>query len=435
MLKNNVSKKTLILYYISIVLTRTEALINPTVVSYIVESFELRDSTYLLRALSFAVVSNLILLLGLSGKRLYYSKIIAEFRYNFKAKIFKSFLTSERIQKNDLLSAIEKDSLQIEDNYIEPTVIIISSIGFTLVSIIYALYKDLRLGLLFIVFYSLPALMSNFGSKKLNSYSEKLAASNKDFLNCLEDLSLGSKVIKSYDKGDFFTKIYLKFLNKDLDQYRDYEKCRVKNSLVINSVDIVSSIIPLILGGFLAFKGNLDSSRFIAIYLVSYNIGYQFQELAYYVNTRSSSKYLLDNYGFINSKPDKEKEEKADPGPIFPIEIKNLSFSYEDKKIFDNFNLTINENDKLAIIGESGSGKSTLLNLIFGNLEPSSGEILFNSKKLSKDEIRTFTSYISQESYVFNMGFLQNISLSDDFDGKFSPLIARLRLSHLLGKK
>lgn len=273
MLKDKVSKKTLSLYYLSIILTWVEALINPVIVSLIVESFELKNINYLSKALVFGIIANLVLLLGLSGKRFYYSKIIAEFRYNFKAKIFYKFLNTDEIDKDQVLAAVEKDSVQIENNYIEPTFIIISSVGFTSVSIIYALYKNFLLCLLFIVFYSIPAILSNYGGKKLNKHSENLANSNKDFVNCLEDFRLGNRVIKSYASFDFFVKIYLKFLRKDTDQYIKFEKRRTKNSIVINFVDIVSSTIPLILGGFLYFRGNIDPSKFIAIYLVSYNIG------------------------------------------------------------------------------------------------------------------------------------------------------------------
>ncbi|MDY6065642.1 MAG: ABC transporter ATP-binding protein [Finegoldia sp.] len=431
MLKNNVSKKSLSLYYISIILTWIEALINPVIVSLIVESFEVRNVNYLFRALIFGIVSNLILLLGLSGKRYYYSKIIAEFRYSFKSKIFYKFLKSEEFNKDEVLSSIEKDSVQIENNYIEPTVILISSIGFTSVSIIYALYKNLLLGLLFIVSYSIPALLSKYGSKKLNTGSEKLAKTDKDFVECLEDFRMGCKVIKSYGKFDFFIKIYLKLLRKDVDQYKEYEKRRTKNNIVINFVDIVCSTIPLILGGFLAFRGSIDSSKFIAIYLVSYNIGYQFQEMAYYINTRSSSKFLLDKYKRINKDDSYKVTEEVRVDNVFPIKLNNISFSYGKKQIFKDFNLTINNGDKIAIIGDSGSGKSTLLNLLFGYEKPKSGEILFNGKRLNMREVRSFTSYISQESYVFNMKLKENISMSENFNQNKLYIINQLKLNKL----
>ena len=46
------------------------------------------------------------------------------------------------------------------------------------------------------------------------------------------------------------------------------------------------------------------------------------------------------------------------------IEIKDLSKSYGDKEILKNINLTINDNEIVAIIGKSGCGKSTLLRCI-----------------------------------------------------------------------
>ncbi len=60
------------------------------------------------------------------------------------------------------------------------------------------------------------------------------------------------------------------------------------------------------------------------------------------------------------------------------IEIKDLSFSYEEggKYIIENLNLTINEGEFVAILGHNGSGKSTLAKLINGIISPTVGDIL-----------------------------------------------------------
>ncbi|KAJ4848358.1 ABC transporter F member 5 [Turnera subulata] len=58
------------------------------------------------------------------------------------------------------------------------------------------------------------------------------------------------------------------------------------------------------------------------------------------------------------------------------LAIKNLEFSYEDKMLFDNANLTIERGEKLAIIGPNGCGKSTLLKMIMGLEKPTRGEIV-----------------------------------------------------------
>ena len=59
------------------------------------------------------------------------------------------------------------------------------------------------------------------------------------------------------------------------------------------------------------------------------------------------------------------------------IIIKNVYFSYEDKKVFtlNNINFEILKGSNLGIIGKSGSGKSTLVSLLIGLLEPDKGEI------------------------------------------------------------
>jgi peptide/nickel transport system ATP-binding protein len=56
--------------------------------------------------------------------------------------------------------------------------------------------------------------------------------------------------------------------------------------------------------------------------------------------------------------------------------IKNLTFGYtKDKLIYENFNLKIERNQLISIVGASGSGKSTLFELIGKNLRPISGKI------------------------------------------------------------
>ena len=52
------------------------------------------------------------------------------------------------------------------------------------------------------------------------------------------------------------------------------------------------------------------------------------------------------------------------------IRVKDLSFSFADKVIFKNINLTIAKGDKIAICGSNGAGKTTLINLLLKALKP-----------------------------------------------------------------
>ena len=87
------------------------------------------------------------------------------------------------------------------------------------------------------------------------------------------------------------------------------------------------------------------------------------------------------------------------------IEIENLTFNYQDKKIIENFSYNLLRNDRIGIIGNNGLGKSTLLNLIVGKLEPTTGNIkigqtvkigYFSQETIDMDERLRAIEYIKE---------------------------------------
>ncbi|MGL5377007.1 MAG: energy-coupling factor ABC transporter ATP-binding protein [Cetobacterium sp.] len=60
------------------------------------------------------------------------------------------------------------------------------------------------------------------------------------------------------------------------------------------------------------------------------------------------------------------------------IKLDNINFSYEDKKIFQNFSLALEAGKFYSLLGKNGSGKSTLIKLILGIEEPESGTVAIN---------------------------------------------------------
>ncbi|MCG3670597.1 ABC transporter ATP-binding protein [Aliarcobacter butzleri] len=58
------------------------------------------------------------------------------------------------------------------------------------------------------------------------------------------------------------------------------------------------------------------------------------------------------------------------------IDISNLSYSYNSKRIYENLNLQIKEGTIFGLLGKNGVGKSTLINILMGFLKPNSGKCL-----------------------------------------------------------
>ncbi len=282
----------------------------------IIDSFQAKNLMILWQTLLLGILGNILILLGLAGKRYYYAKVIADFNKKLKGKMFAAFLYDNQLSDKDILSDLENDVKQIEEN-----------------------------------------------------------------------------------------------------------------------IDVFCSVFPIIIGGFMTYYGKLTPASFVAIYLVSYNIGYQFQELSYFINTRKSSKNLCDKYQFLAES--KNREEKVVIKNCFPIQFERVSFSHQGKVILSDFSFTIHSGEKIAIIGESGSGKTTLLNLLFGFLKPDSGQITFNRKDLNPETRQQIGSYILQESHYFdNLSFYDNISLGEPLHSeKMKEILSKVHLLYLKDKK
>ena len=76
------------------------------------------------------------------------------------------------------------------------------------------------------------------------------------------------------------------------------------------------------------------------------------------------------------------------------IEMENVSKGFGDRQLIKNFEYTFRKGDRIGIVGQNGMGKSTLLNMITGELEPDSGQIV-------KGETVQF-GYYKQSDLVFN---------------------------------
>lgn len=114
---------------------------------------------------------------------------------------------------------------------------------------------------------------------------------------------------------------------------------------------------------------------------------------------------------FVDEKKDEDK--KPDVDVINDIELKNLSFQYdEDSKILKNINLSMKRGDSVAIVGENGAGKTTLIKVLAGLYKPTAGEIYVNGKdfnNFSSESIYKRTSILFQDYFVLPGTLLENM--------------------------
>lgn len=97
------------------------------------------------------------------------------------------------------------------------------------------------------------------------------------------------------------------------------------------------------------------------------------------------------------------------------IELKNVNFSYvKDKKLIEDFNLSVKNGQRVAIVGPTGCGKTTLINLLMRFYEPDSGQIVIDGKPYSEVKLKSLRSNIGmvlQDTWLKAGTIKENIAL------------------------
>nr|MBO2469656.1 zinc ABC transporter ATP-binding protein [Bacillota bacterium] len=87
------------------------------------------------------------------------------------------------------------------------------------------------------------------------------------------------------------------------------------------------------------------------------------------------------------------------------VQLQGVTFSYGDRPVLEDINLTVTHGEFLGIVGPNGGGKSTLIKLILGLLKPNRGEIRLFGEPLSRFRDWSKIGYVSQKANSFNTGF------------------------------
>lgn len=102
------------------------------------------------------------------------------------------------------------------------------------------------------------------------------------------------------------------------------------------------------------------------------------------------------------------------------LQAKNLSKTYGEQTALSNLNLTINEGEIFALLGQNGAGKTTTINCFLGFIEPSGGSVSINGVSVADNALETkkYIAYIPETVMLYaNLTGLENLAFFSSLAG------------------
>ncbi len=176
-------------------------------------------------------------------------------------------------------------------------------------------------------------------------------------------------------------------------------------------------------GGIFVIDGSLTPGEIIAFITYSTYVINPFMALLNFNMIIANVIPSIERFKkFMDLETEQCNLNSAMPLPDTPIiELKDITFCYSEKVIFNKINMQIKYGEKIAIIGDNGSGKSTLINLILRLFSPTTGKILLNNVDIDQYDIKEYRNMFSvvlQNNYIFSDSIKNNIDLFGKCDNK-----------------
>ena len=345
--------------------------------------------------------------------------------YDVKNQIFAHYQSLDQTfyKKNrtgDLMNRISEDVSKVRMYYGPVIMYGTNAIVLFLVIIAYmysvapqlTVYSLIPLPILSIFIYKISNLINLKSTKVQESLSDLSSYSQESFS--------GISILKSFNLQ---RKIFDKFENFAMSSYWNnlsLAKIQAWFFPIILFLIGLSNLIVIYIGGREFINGNIEIGV-IAEFIIYVNmltwpvtlVGWvtsivkQAEASQKRINEFLDSRSSLED-GHLSIKDRNSKN----------IVFKNVTFTYQRTgiRVFDSFNLEIEEGKTLGIIGKVGSGKTTLLDLLSRVYDPEKGSILYNNKDIRSfkiNNLRGLFSYVPQNNFLFSDSIYKNIQFGN----------------------
>lgn len=327
------------------------------------------------------------------------------------------YFTEQR--KGDVMSRMTNDIGELENSIVGTMEGFIKDPLNIIIILATLIFISPPLSLFLFIFLPLTGLIIGRVSRSLKRHSNTAAIMLGEALSILDETLGGLRVIKAFNAEK---RLQTKFNSTNNDLFHLRNRMQFRRDLASPLSEVLGVMVlcgilwfggRLVLGG----QSGLKAEAFIMYVGIFTQIINPAKALSTsFYNMQKGSAAITRIEEILNAPVKVDENVNGLELSAFRncIEFKNVNFSYEDKVILTNINLTIEKGKTIALVGSSGAGKSTLADLIPRFHDVTTGEILIdgvNIKDYSLHSVRKQMGIVTQEPILFNDTIANNIAL------------------------
>ena len=329
------------------------------------------------------------------------------------------FFTEKK--RGDITSRMTTDLVEIEWSIMSSLEMIFRDPLQIIIYLITLMVISPTLTLFVIILFPITGFLIAKVGKSLKKSSEKSQEKMGDILSVLDENIGGLRVVKLFNAEK---DVHQKF-DRESKKYQSLMTSLLrKKDLSSPMSEFLSTIVMVVVmwfGGKLVLGGSshLSPEAFIGYILIFSQIIPPAKSFttAYYRLQKGSAAAarVYELMGTKNTIIDSENP-KSVSKINESLELKNVSFRYENTDVLSNISFTIEKGKTIALVGKSGSGKSTIADLCARFYDINEGEICVdgvNIKSIKLSDLRHLMGVVSQESILFNDSIYNNIKMGN----------------------
>jgi subfamily B ATP-binding cassette protein MsbA len=284
------------------------------------------------------------------------------------------------------------------------------------------LYQDWKLALIALVVLPVCVVpVIRFG-KRLRNLGRRLQVQGADINSVVQQCLSCVKLIKAFHTED---KEYKQFQKESHGIVRLSKKQVLASEISTRIMELAGGVAisgVLWYGGLQVLKGVSTPGTFFSFVTAMIMLYEPIKKLNEANKTMQGSLASAERvFGLLDS-PDVTPESCGDRElslPLQAIELDDIVFTYPtgSEPAIKKLQLTIRQNERIALVGPSGSGKTTMANLLPRFYDVDSGQIRFNGVPIQEYDLgmlRRSIGIVSQEPTLFNMTIRENIGYGFD---------------------